>query len=65
VSKSKDKQAGIPQQALLDADLELQAAADAFGADDDGSDATRSLLREAALGFAAAWHACGGGKARP
>lgn len=49
------KQSNSPQT-LLDADELLRAAADKFG--EDENDETTTELRQAALAFAGAWHAC-------
>jgi hypothetical protein len=63
VSKSKDRIMTSPAQVMLDADLALRSAADAFG--DDENDESTTALRQAALDFADAWRACEDGKGRP
>lgn len=62
VSKNQsggNKQSLDPQQRLLEADAELQDAASQFGEDDTCDAALLANVREKALAFAAAWHACG------
>lgn len=49
-------------QALLEADLNLRKAGDAYTGENDE---TAAILRDAALRFADAWRACEGGKGRP
>ena len=54
---SKKTGKGIsPAQAILDSDLQLRAAADAFASEEN--DDTTDALRSAALAFAEAWRAC-------
>jgi len=60
VSKSKNDGPHVAQT-LVDADEELRDAAEKFTAN-QGANQTTNGLREAALAFAAAWHACGGSR---
>ena len=57
----KNKQSrGGAAQAVLDADEALRIAADKYGEDENDDSLTE--LRQAALAFARAWDACGGGR---
>jgi hypothetical protein len=59
MSKTPEKNATSkhPAQRLLEADVELVCAADAYTECDDDSETDR--LRQAAIAFADAWRACG------
>lgn len=57
---SKSKPDFSAQQALLDADEELQEAASAY--EIDATCETIGRLRDAARAFAEAWNACSGAK---